>query len=251
MFAECFHDNLAFAATLIRLATNNDDATLPADTLADTAALAPMLAAHGRDTDTHEPRALASQWSKFCFARLIIPSVVIQCSHDRAIDFATTPWRLTENADGTPGAFVFARDPLGAPGTGHDFSAMIDTVMQPVTATLCSGWGLSPRVYASNAAMYYAWAIDQLAAQARGVPNALAAARALTATRTRPDGGANPFHAPFKTLAPGATDGLGEPTRECRRLCCVRDLDPAWDLCSNCPRAVSWPATAPERRAVV
>ena len=239
MHGECFHDQLAFAAGLF-VVDDRATATHGQAALADPAALGDLLAAHGAANDAQDSRAVASQWSKWVFARLIIPSVVLQCSLNRRIDFKAHPAGFDIDTDGTPTRFVFAAPPLGAPGTGHDFSSLIDDALAPVIAALCRGPGLSPRVYGSNAAMYYCWALEQLTAQERGVDTTRAAALALTETPHRPDGGSNPFHAPFKALAPGARDGQGMPATECRRLCCVRDLDAAWGLCSNCPRVIAY-----------
>ncbi|RJS93477.1 siderophore-iron reductase FhuF [Salinisphaera sp. Q1T1-3] len=238
MHPECFHDNLSFARTLFVIQPDEPAGASPSAALADATAITPMLSCYSRSCGACEPRAVASQWSKFVFARLVIPSLVLQCCLDRAIDFRTAPWAFTRGEDGTPAGFVFAADPLGPVGTGHDYSSLIDDAISPVIGALCAGAGLARRVYASNASMYFAWALEQLEGQRRGQRHALAAARDLVESAARPDGGFNPFHAPFKTLPQGCCDGNGEPASECRRLCCVRDLDACWGLCSNCPRAV-------------
>ena len=240
MHSDCFQDNLSFAADLF-VTADGDIGQHEARELASGDTLAPLLAAHGRAHTATEPRAIASQWSKWAFARLIIPTVVLQCRLDRRVRFDGSPaWRFDTDSDGTPSCFVFDGSPLDDIGTGHDFASLIDHALAPLTAALCRTFGLSPRVYGSNAAMYFCWALDQLTLQGVGPATTRAAAYALTEAPQRPDGGANPFHAPFKALGPGAHDGTGQPARECRRLCCVRDLDRAWDLCANCPRAVTY-----------
>lgn len=242
MYAECFHDNLAFAAALFACSRALPPSAQTSQALTEPTALWPLLARHGRAHGAAEPRAIASQWSKYVFARLIIPTVVLQCSLDRAVDFTATRWGFSLEDDATPAVVHFCDDPLGATGTGADFGSLIDDAIMPLIGALRAAAGLSPRVYASNAAMYYAWALDQLGGQARGQPGPLGRARALLTTPARIDGGFNPFHAPHRAVPPGTHDGDGQCVDHCRRLCCVRDLDPAWGLCANCPRAMQYPA---------
>ena len=193
-------------------------------------------------------RAAASEWSKFFFARLIIPVVVVQCATGRRLDLDPARWRVSCREDGTIAHFIFDHDPLGAPAPG-DMSALIDAVMTPLASALAADCRLSPRVFSANGAVYYAWVLDQLTEQHRTEPGGLAPARTLLDSPARPDGGPNPFHAAFKPLAAGAHDGEGAPTRECRRLCCVRDLDPSLPLCANCPRAITYPEAGEAKAA--
>jgi ferric iron reductase protein FhuF len=196
--------------------------------------------------DSHginDRRAAATDWSKFFFARLIIPVVVIQSSTARQLDLNPNFWRIHCREDGTISRFVFSRDPLIDNPAAGDMASLVDDVMNPLISALISECSLSPRVFASNAAMYYAWALDQLDQQNREPVPWCRPARALLDSPRRPDGGCNPFYAPFKSLPANALDGNGEPTRACRRLCCVRDLDPSLGLCADCPRAITYVTT--------
>lgn len=242
MYARFFHDRLEFAAdALCREAPAETGPVVAGPALMSGAALDPLLGQYAAARGLVDRRAAATDWSKFFFARLIIPVTVIQCASGRRLDLDPAHWRVQCRDDGTIAHFIFDRDPLGLPAPG-DVSSLVDAVMTPLTAALVADCRLAPRVFASNAAMYYAWALDQLAQQGRIAAADLAPAQALLAQANRPDGGHNPFHVPFKPLAAGAHDGNGEPTTECRRLCCVRDLDPSLGLCANCPRAISYPA---------
>lgn len=242
MYARFFHDRLDFFADALtdQAPADAGPAVAGAD-LVEGRGLDPLLSAYAGAHDIGNRRAAATDWSKFFFARLIIPTVVIQTGAGHRLDLDPAHWRVHYREDGTASHFVFDRDPLTEQAAPGDMASLIDTVMSPLMAALATDCGLSPRVFASNAAMYYAWALDQLDEQNRAPAAARQQARALLDAPKRPhDGGHNPFHAPFKSLAAGARDGNGEPTAECRRLCCVRDLDPNLALCANCPRVITY-----------
>lgn len=241
MYAHFFHDHLEYFADALGVAPPAEAGPVIAGTdLITGRALDRVLEAFAADHGITEPRAAATDWSKYFFARLIIPVVVVQASTGRQLTLAPEQWQAHCRDDGTIARFVFAADPLAGPCAAGDMAGLIDSLMAPMIAALAGRSGLSPRVFASNAAMYYAWALSQLAEQGRIASATLAPAHALLDSPTRPDGGWNPFHAAFKALPPGTLDGNGEPVRQCRRLCCVRDLDPGLALCANCPRAITW-----------
>lgn len=246
MYAEYFQEPLvAFADVLTDRAHTGTDAGLAGTELVSGHALPPLLHRFAREQGIGAHRAATTEWSKYFFARLIIPALVVQIRTGRSLDLAPERWRAHCHADGTLSYLVFEHDPLGNGSFSFGLASLIDAVLQPVMDALARACGLSTRVFASNAAMYYAWALEQLKAQP-GTPRAtLESARALLDSPRRPDGGFNPFHAPFKTLPPGARDGNGEPITQCRRLCCVRDLDPTLALCENCPRIVTGPRKEP------
>ncbi len=249
MFARFFHDRLDFAAdALCRAAEAAGGPIIEGHALVSGEALDTVLRRYAEAHGIADRRAAASDWSKFFFARLIIPALVIQCSSGQRLDLDPASWRAYCREDGTIAHFVFDADPLGPPAPG-DVSSLVDTVITPLATALAARCRLSSRVFGSNAAVYYVWTLDQLGAQARIPPARLAPARALLDSSTRPDGGHNPFHAAFKPLVAGARDGDGAPVRQCRRLCCVRDLDPSLPLCANCPRAITYPDTGGRARA--
>ncbi|MES1947302.1 ferric iron reductase [Salinisphaera sp. C84B14] len=240
MFADHFHDDLAsFSDVLLRAEAAPSAATIEAVALTDPARLDPLLTHFGERHECTEPRARASQWSKYFFARLGIATLVAQLASDRALDFDLNSMRVVCDDDGTAAQFLFATG--SAPVSdrpGHDFSALVDDAFAPVIATLSQHCRLSTRVFWSNAGVYFDWALGELERQQRIPPERLAAVRALMTCRQRPEGGFNPFNRIHKRCPPGTLDGNGEPVEQCRRLCCMRDLDSRWDLCSNCPRAM-------------
>lgn len=239
MFARHFHEPLdGFADALIG-ETPQDAPTTSGALLQDRTAFAELIGRFKGDRGCHDDRASASQWSKWCFSRLIIPATVVQLAADRRLGCDWPALRIAWHADATPRSFVLAEDHFIA-GDGADLSGLIDRLLVPLVSTLTDYCRLSPRVFWSNAAMYYAWVVGELANQSRIPDDRVAPARTLLDTPTRPDGGFNPFYRAHRDCKPGALDGNDEPIARCRRLCCMRDLDPKWGLCANCPRAVHY-----------
>lgn len=240
MFAQYFHDNLAgFDHTFTQAAPDEAAVVIAGPQLSQGEALAPLLDRYTADQGYINRRAVASQWSKYFFARLVIPALVAQLGEGCALDFAPANWSGCFAADGLPVAFVWSRRPDTCQDA-LDFRSLIDDALVPVVAALHAECRLAPRVFWSNAAVYFIWALGELENQARLPAERLARARALLDMPQRADGGLNPFYHAYKALPPGALDGDGQPATHCRRLCCLRDLDPQWDLCANCPRAVSY-----------
>jgi len=190
-------------------------------------------------------RAAASQWSKYFFSRLGIGALIAQLGNDQTLDLRLARLQMTTHADGTPDIFILgAESDSRASGTGHDLSSLVDDAFTPVINALSQHCRLSTRVFWSNAGVYIAWALGELESQQRIPAERLAAVRALLSGRDRPDGGFNPFHRIYKDCPPGTLDGDDAPADHCRRLCCMRDLDPQWGLCANCPRAMRYAVPA-------
>lgn len=205
--------------------------------LLEPATLAGLLDRHTAAEGYQNRRALASQWSKFFFSHLIIPTLAVQLGAGQPLDLAPHRWRASFLGDGLPEAFVFEASPF-VRGDPADFSSLIDEALGPLVNLLRADCRLSTRVFWSNAAVYFFWTLGQLEGQAQVPPERLAAAWALLDEPRRADGRFNPFYRAFKHLPDGALDGNNDPAAHCRRLCCLRDMDPKWDLCANCPRAI-------------
>lgn len=253
MYAHCFPDHLAFFADAFsREAPAESHFMVSGREFVSGHPLAAILRLFADARGIGDHRAAVTDWSKFFFARLIVPTVMIQAATARPLDLASSHWCIHFRNDGTISRFVFDRDPLMAEGASIGMASLIDDVVAPLITVLVAECRLSPRVFASNAAMYFAWAVDQLDPGCGGSHTGQnQAARTLLGSPRRPgDGGYNPFYAPFKSLPPGALDGRGNPIQRCRKLCCVRDLDPSLDLCVNCPRAVTYGRSDHEAGAV-
>lgn len=237
MYAHCFPEHLAFFAdAFTRDPSGPACLIVPGQALVSGQSLDRVIHLFANSHEIRDRRAAATDWSKYFFARLIVPTVVIQHTMARRIDFAPGNWQVHCRDDGTASRFVFGHGPAAKTGPPDALSSLIDHVLSPLIAALVTHVRLSPRVFASNAAMYFAWALEQLAP----LTSRQHKLHALLASPRRSDGGYNPFYSPFKSLPGNALDGDGKPTRRCRKLCCVRDLDPALALCANCPRAITY-----------
>lgn len=241
MFAHYFHDNLAgFGATFTQKRPDHDGPAIAGSRLAEPQTLARLVDRYATAHGYQNRRASASQWSKFFFSHLIIPTLVSQLGTNQTHDMRSDHWQCLFSADGVPVAFRFHESP-SIPGDAADFSSLVDDAMGPIVSALYADCRLSPRVFWSNAAMYFIWALGELETQQRLPAERLARARALLDSPQRADGGLNPFYHAHKTLPPGTLDGNHQPASHCRRLCCLRDLDPMWGLCPDCPRAMYYP----------
>lgn len=243
MYAHCFKGDLAGFHDALVAVLPTAPLVLDGKQLREPAIVDDLLDRFANANACHERRATASQWSKYVFSRLGIAVTVVQMTTGRALDVDLDRLRIAWSADGLPISLAGH-----APRTGVDganFDSLLDGAFAPLIETLNACCGLAPRIFASNATMYFAWALAQLRAQGDAPAARIAAAEALMRQRRRGDR-RNPLYAPFKDLAPGARDGDGEPVTRCRRLCCVRDLDAQWGLCANCPRAIVYadPLTA-------
>lgn len=239
MFARHFHDHLeSFGDALVSQAPRDAHVT-PGTVIGDVDDFAERLAHFKIDRACQDNRAAASQWSKWFFSHLIIPATVVQLATDQRL---VSDWRALSvgwRADATPRCFVVPEQHFIA-GDGADLAGLIENLLCPLVAALTGYCRLSARVFWSNASMYYDWVVGELARQHRIPAERVAAAGALLDAPTRPDGGFNPFARAHRDCKPGALDGNDEPITRCRRLCCMRDLDPKWGLCANCPRVVNY-----------
>jgi len=238
--ADYFQGYLASFVDALRPAAES----LPADAvdcacLSEPAGVARLLDQFAVAHNYRDRRATASLWSKYFFSRLGIGTLVAQLADDCALELRLDRLQMVTHEDGTPDFFVLGEQ-HGAQTSvpGHDLSSLVDDAFTPVIAALSRHCRLSTRVFWSNAGVYIAWALGELESQQRVPADRLAAIRALLSARTRPDGGFNPFDRIYKDCPPGTLDGDSEPADHCRRLCCMRDLDPQWGLCANCPRAM-------------
>lgn len=237
MFARHFHRPLESFSEAFVATTPADVNTTSGAALAEPDAFAAVVNRFSADRGCRDVRAAASQWSKWFFSRLIISTTVVQLAADRRLVCNWNDLTIGWHADGTPRCFVVTDDYF-ADGRGADLGALIDDLLCPLVEALTGYCRLSARVFWSNASVYYAWVLGELARQDRVAPDRIAAAQTLLHTRGRSDGGLNPFNGAYRRCKAGALDGNDEPVSHCRRLCCMRDLDAQWGLCANCPRVV-------------
>ena len=183
---------------------------------------------------THpEPRAVATQFSKYWF-RAVIPPVLVCAAADRAAPtVAPGHLRLDTDASGIP--YLLAADDPAIGQAAADGGAVLEGLfaqhLDPVVALLAARSGLAPRVFWSNAANVVAWYLDNL----RTPPMTAAGAARLSARWSDAErhprfAGTNPLYMPH--AAPAGGDG---PTARRRRICCARYLSDDCGLCETCP----------------
>lgn len=218
------------------------DATVSVPTLLEAGGLEPYLERMRPGFAPSARRAVVSQWTKFYFARLVLPVVTA----------AVQGWRVPVPVEGV-GAVIGAGGDVEAfhlptPGMAFDpapdgpfgrFSHLIDDHLAPVVATIARRERLSARVLWSNAGNYLEFVVGRLA-EAGLSPAGVDDAYALLAAPRRRDGTGNPLHQPVRYRE--VSDGKGGyRTWRQRRMCCIRDLLPEYGLCGNCPRLAAPP----------
>ncbi|SDF88926.1 ferric iron reductase protein FhuF [Limimonas halophila] len=191
------------------------------------------LAGYAAGWSDPEPRAVATQFSKYWFRAAIPPVVVCAAAGRAAPEVAPDALRVEPDGAGIP--FLVAPDDPAIGIAPADGAALMDRLvrghLEPVVAALAARSGLAPRVFWSNAGNVIAWYLEQLRAQ----PATADAARALAAhwveaTANPHFDGRNPMSKPVIDT----TDAHGRPVRR-RRVCCARYLSAELDVCGSCP----------------
>lgn len=189
------------------------------------------VAAHFGGSDK---RALASLFS-IHYVHILMPAVVV--SHlvlARHLPVGLDELGLVLDEEGLPDHFVLPDD--GHVDAESDpfirFGPLIFDHLEPVFRALSTASGLSRKVLWTNAANLFEAILRELRHQGIAA-DAVTAAMPLVTERRWPDGRPNPFHAPV-SYEPGP----GGETRW-RRVCCVRNLLPGRDYCSNCPHLLA------------
>lgn len=200
--------------------------------------LDPALAAFAAGWRDPEPRAVATQFSKYWFRAAIPPVLVCAAVGRVAPSSALADLKLDTDGSGIPHLVVPDDPAIGdTPADGeavleHLFAVQLDQVV----ALLSKRSRLAPRVFWSNAANVLAWYLDQL----RECPDLQAGAAALAARwsdsaahpRFR---GHNPLHMPRAANPEAGVDVAGSSIGRRRRICCARYLSADWELCETCP----------------
>lgn len=191
-----------------------------------------VLQAYGVDYPGGDRRALASEWSKLYFIRLLPPVIAAAVLLNRRLDVAVDQLELVLGERAEPLAFKLAdAGAVLAPVPGDPFAMLaplLDAHLEPLIAAWAQQTKLAPRVFWSNAGNYFEWLVQALAG--RCTAEQLAPVQAILHARERLDGRPNPLYLPMRYVDVGAK----KPWRQ-RRVCCVRYLLPAMALCSNCP----------------
>ncbi len=170
-------------------------------------------------------RALASEWSKRYFARMLPPLLGAALLLDWQLPLAFSAVRLRVDQHGMPKALVLPHTGEPRQPGATRLAELVDEHLIPVVDAMAVASGLTPRVVWSNAGNYLEWFVKRI--EGLMPADAQAEAHAWLTTSTCADGTPNPLFRPV-TYA-------NAPPRRRRRVCCLRYLLQDVPLCENCP----------------
>lgn len=204
------------------------EALEPLDALRRGDRLAAELGRFGGRYERPEPRAVASQWSKLYFSRLLVPATAAAIAADWRLPLAPRGIRVGLDAQG--GVATLALPHAGAasvPGdTEERFGFLVTEHLPPLIDSLARASGLTRRVLWSNAGNLFERVVGHCAQLLGEAHPGVRHGRELLARRRLAAGAANPLAEPVRYLP--------DSTRQ-RRVCCLRYLIPALPYCETCP----------------
>ena len=178
-----------------------------------------------------EPRAVASQWSKLYFSRLILPAAAAAILFDWQLQLDLSTMRIAMDDDG--GNIRFGLPSKGIQGAIHNpgerFSFLADAHLRHVIPVLSDVSGLPPKVLWSNAGNILENVVQRSAALLGSEHHGVRDGRNYLKIRRFEDGSFNPLFEPVRYI-----DHNGEVLRK-RRICCFRYFIPALSICKTCP----------------
>lgn len=180
-----------------------------------------------------EPRAVATQFSKYWFRAAIPPVLICAAGQRAAPNVALDALALTTDEAGIP--YLVAPDDPAVGVAPADSESVMHRLMadnlEPVVAALVARSGLAPRVFWSNAGNLIAWYLASLRANTPTVDGARTVAARWVEARSHPRfDGHNPLRTPLSETPHSAGNAVPQ-----RRICCARYLSDDLDLCPSCP----------------
>lgn len=190
--------------------------------------LGSVLAVFAAQYEQPEARAVASQWSKLYFSRLLVPATAAAVVADWRLPLAPEHLRVTLDAQG--GIAAFALPHPGKACSSRDaeerFGFLVEEHLPPVIDSISRVSGLTRRVLWSNAGNLFENVISRCSGVLGEAHVGVRHGREMLARRR---------------LAAGGTNQLAEPVRypsngtRLRRVCCLRYLIPSLPYCGTCP----------------
>jgi ferric iron reductase protein FhuF len=177
-----------------------------------------------------ERRAVASQWSKIYFSKLIVPSVAASLMLDWRLPLDLDVTGITLDEFGRPEAFCLTRAGSATPSQTAEarFSFVIDAHIAPVIGAIARASGLSQKVLWSNAGNIVENVVSYCEKSAPA-KKSVEQARLLLRARRLSSGEPNPLFEPVRY-----THTCETQVRK-RRVCCIRYLIPSLGYCKTCP----------------
>jgi len=225
----CFTGAFAYLGEAVRRDT--EGAGVAGASLRDGATLDALLLRFAERHPGGERRALVSMWSQWHFAAVVVPAVATILLTGRSLPVALSEARFALHDDGRTAAILLGPAAELAPAGVHGrFDALIEGHVAPLIRLLATQFPVSARLMWTNAAVRFAWAVQQCAERSDVDRDAIAEAEDLLTTALTPAGVRNPLH---DTLRPSPLVAIAECQR---RVCCLRYLLPGVVDCGSlCP----------------
>jgi ferric iron reductase protein FhuF len=177
-----------------------------------------------------EPQAVASQWSKIYFSKLIVPTTAASLMLDWRLPLDVDETGIVLDEFGRPQAFYLTGPGLAIPRQTVDerFSFVTHTHIAAVIDAIARVSGLSQNVLWSNAGNVVENVIGYCERLAP-THSSVGQARVYLATRRLTNGEANTLFEPVRYVK------LDGARIRKRRVCCIRYLMPCLEYCKTCP----------------
>ncbi|MEW5422347.1 siderophore-iron reductase FhuF [Amorphus sp. 3PC139-8] len=176
-------------------------------------------------------RAVASQWSKWYFSRLVTPVLAANLALDWRLPVSGRETSLVLADDGRVVAVRLPHQggPFDETPGQSRYAELFDDHVRSVVEAVARDSGLSPKVIWNNAGTAVETVLVRGEAQLGADTSQVAALRTLLQSRRHADGRPNPLFEPIRHV-----DLDGTIQRQ-RRVCCVRYLIPELAFCKTCP----------------
>lgn len=193
--------------------------------------LTQLLNRFGENYAEAEPRAVASQWSKWYLSRLVTPVLAANIVLDRKLPISFQETGIILSPDRRVEAFRLRDDGQAfAPSDFMErFEDLIDGHLSLIIPEISAASGLSQKVLWSNAGNIIENVVASCARKLGEEHAGVVHGRQLLSSRLWRDRQPNRVFEPVRYLA------SGEETVRKRRVCCIRYLIPSLSLCKNCP----------------
>ena len=241
--AQCYIGPFAAADPPV-MTTPPPSEAIPAAVLLDPHALGQLLERFGKGYAEQDIRGIATQWSKWYFAAVLVPALLADLLLGRELPLALEELFLLPTDEGRVERLCLRHEgrSLSTASDERRFMALLDANLAPLIEALAALSGASPRVFWSNAGNVFENILNQLEQHPGIDSGATAPGRHLLERARLADGRRNPLHRPVRYVTqPGGA------TRRIRRLCCIRYLIPELGYCGNCP-LIHRPVRASETR---
>ncbi|WP_454856420.1 siderophore-iron reductase FhuF [Rhizobium binxianense] len=210
---------------------DDERAHLPCSALLEMDRIKALLQRFGENYPEPEPRAVASQWSKWYFSRLVTPALAANIVMNRKLPVRFGETNVILSEDGRATAFRLRDE--GSSFTpadyGERFADLVDGHLAILIAALSGASGLSSKVLWANAGNVFENVIRHCANMLGEEHAGVLHGRQLLSERLWRDKRPNRIFEPVRYVPAGGM------TLRKRRVCCIRYLIPSLSLCKTCP----------------